>query len=61
MAYTKIYSIPFASLDGFDYEVEIYKEGKFETGVQTLTGGKNTFVVDINDDDFINLVRSILK
>lgn len=53
MAYTKIYSIPFAALDGLDYEVEIYREGEFETEVQTLTGGKNTFIVDINDDDFL--------
>ena len=53
MAYTKIYSIPFSSLDGFNYEVEIYREGKSNTKVQTLTGGKNTFIVDINDDDFL--------
>ena len=53
MAYTKIYSIPFSSLDGFNYEVEIYREGESNTKVQTLTGGKNTFIVDINDDDFL--------
>ena len=50
--YHLIYTVPFKSIDGESYVVEILEDGGSGSSVE-LTGGVPPFTIEINDDNFL--------
>lgn len=53
MNYETIYIIPFTSIDGYKYEVEIQKDGYTGDAVCLTASGDEPFTVSIDDERFI--------
>ena len=52
MSYGLVYTVPFATLKGYQCVVEIEKEG-YEGEPMELTAGGTPFTVDIEDEEFL--------
>ena len=55
MNYETIYIIPFTSIDGYKYEVEIQKDGYTGDAVCLTASGDEPFTVSIDDGLYIRL------